>query len=93
MRELIAKADGSFTAAVLRHCLIQSYPHLADRVNNVSVNLIDMANRGELLREGKGRNAVYKKARLKTDLSPKEAAYRKFRETIPTPGDGRDLTP
>lgn len=89
MREGCAKMNGEFTADRLRSWIESNHPHLAKRLGAVSVNLIDMSNRGELHRNGSRGGAKYRVAKLKNPARV-EAAYQQFRqsiETTPATGD------
>lgn len=85
MRECIRALDNKFSAQELRDRITEKYPVLAEKLDSVSVNLIDMANRGELHREGAGRTATYRRAKLKPAKGTVESDYRAFRATIPAP--------
>jgi len=85
IREVFRKSVGELNAHAVREQISSAHPHLKDKLNCVSVNLMDMSNRGELHRLGKGRDATYRKAKLKDGISAKETQWRQFRESIPTP--------
>lgn len=82
MRVCIGRMDGEWTAQQLRDEIVKDHAHLADKLTAVCVMLIDMSNRGEVIRKGAGRKATYRRGKLKND---KETAWREFRKTIPTP--------
>jgi|GEM_PF-3993055 hypothetical protein len=88
IREVFRKSVGAMNAAAVRVEIRKAAPQLEDRLNSVSVNLLDMSNRGELHRTGAGSDATYRRAKLKEarePISDTAAAYHKFRETIPAP--------
>lgn len=86
IRRVVAGRDGKFTRVSLQAVILERHPELATKIGGLSVALIDMANRGELIRTGAGRDAVYTCGKLKSTgngLSQTEREYREFRSTIP----------
>lgn len=84
MRELIATMRGPFSVPELKEKILARYPQMEKRITATSVNLLDMAARGELKREGVGRAARYTALKNGTGTpSDREKAYRDFRSTIP----------
>jgi hypothetical protein len=60
MRSVIKNWSGrGFTAAELRERIFKAWPNLKEKSAVISVNLINMVERGELMRDGKGSKAVY----------------------------------
>lgn len=57
--------DAKFTRASMQEEILKRWPAMKDKMTAISVNLIDMMNRGELRRTGTGSNAVYTVAKLK----------------------------
>jgi hypothetical protein len=84
MREMIAELKGEFSVTQLREMIEKAHPEMAKRLAATSVNLIDMASRGELHRQGAGRDAKYFQVKLKMPHRVQQA-YKAFRETVPMP--------
>ena len=88
VRSIVAGRDGKFTRTVMQAIVLERHPELANRIGDLGVALIDMANHGELLRNGVGRGVTYQRAQLKppgAQISSTEQAYREFRSAIPAP--------
>lgn len=84
MRAMIGELEGEFGALQLRELIEKAHPEMAKRCAAIPVNLVDMASRGELHRHGAGRDAKYRRAKLKVPHRV-ESAYKAFRETVPVP--------
>jgi hypothetical protein len=82
MREIISGLNVPFSTIELSDMVCKQHPEYSDRRSSIGVNLIDMANKGELDRAGAGRNARYTVIKLKTSVA---SEYEKFRSTITVP--------
>jgi hypothetical protein len=88
VRELFAGTSEALTGTQIRDRLRESHPELAEKLGSVSVYCIDLANRGEVDRQGKERDATYRKTaklRKAEEPSPLESDYRKFRAGVNVP--------
>jgi hypothetical protein len=82
IKEVVDGLDGSFTPGDVRDAIMAKHAKYADKITSVCVLLMDMAGRGQLIREGHGKTVSYKKVGS-AKLSNKEEAWRQFREQNP----------